>query len=112
MSSPPLLRKMNEIRIGEIVVYNRTILEPMTGCRVAYDFPTKEAAVNAAHEMNEVANWHGILKTLARGERPNCQDELKRIAQSHGGKLSSNATASGARPFIEAAAARLEKSNV
>jgi len=101
---------MNETRVGNIVVYNRAIFESLTGCCVARYFPTNEAALEAAHEMNEVADWHGIIKTLAKGEKPNCQDELKRISEAHGGKLSDNATASGARPLIEAAAARLDKS--
>lgn len=112
MASPPLLRKMNETRVGDLVVYNRTIMEPLTDCRVASDFPTNDAALAAAREMNEVADWHGIIKTLAKGERPNCQDELKRIAAAHGGKLSGNATASGSRPVIEAAAARLDKATL
>ena|ERR1700686_4810501 len=111
MVSPPLLRKMNETRVGHIVVYNRVIYEPLTDCVVARGFPDNDAALAAAREMNEVADWHGVIKTLARNERPNCQDELKRIAEAHGGKLSDNASASGARPIIEAAAVRLETPN-
>ena len=108
MSTPLLLRKMKETRVGDIVVYNSTIFEPMTDCCIARYFPTNAAALACAREMNQVADWHGIIKTLAKGERPNCQDELKRIAEAHGGKLSGNATASGARPIIEAAANRLD----
>lgn len=109
MSNRPLLRKMNETQVGDLTVYNRTIYEPLTGCVVAQMFPDNTAAIVAAREMNGVADWRGIVKTLAKGERPNCQDELKRIAETHGGKLSDNATASGARPIIKAVADRLEK---
>jgi hypothetical protein len=99
----------NETCCGDIVVYNRTIIEPMTNCVIARNFPTDEAAMAAARAMNEVADWHGIIKTLARKQRPNCQDELERIAAAHGGELSRNAIASSALPFIQAVADQLDR---
>ena len=90
MTTPPLLRKMLEVPVGELVVRRDQIVEPLSGCRVASGFPNQEAAIAAAREMNEVADWVGILKTRAEDRRPNCQDELKAIAERHGGSLSEN----------------------
>jgi hypothetical protein len=90
--SPPLLRKMNEVAVGELRVYHTTIIEPLTGLVVAKGFPNGAAALQAAVEMNEVADWFGILKVRAEGRNPNCQDELQRIATKYGGELATNAT--------------------
>jgi hypothetical protein len=83
--TPPLLRKMSEIPVGEIVVYGDRIVEPKTGCLIARNFPSRDRAIEAARAMNKVADWFGIIKTRAAGGRPNCQDELKRIAEEFGG---------------------------
>lgn len=101
-STPPLLQKMLEREVGELVVRRTTIYEPRTGCRVARDFPTEVAAINAALRMNEVADWFGLLKSRAEGHNPNCQDELQRIAEAFGGKLATNNARSG---FAESACA-------
>lgn len=95
--TPPLLRKMTELRVGELVVRRDRIIEPRTGFRVAHGFPSETKAIDAAREMNEVADWFGILKTRAEGGRPNCQSELERIAEAHGGKLADGNPASDAR---------------
>ena len=86
-STPPLLERMMELRVGELVVYRGRIIEPRTRCAVAKDFPSDDAACKAAAEMNEVADWVGVLKARADKRRPNCQAELMRIAEAHGGKL-------------------------
>jgi hypothetical protein len=91
MSTPPLLRKMNERQVGELVIYNRRIIEPLSQCCVAHSFPNNDKAAAAAAAMNEVADWFGIIKTRAEGGRPNCQDELERIAIANGGKLGDGA---------------------
>ncbi len=83
--TPPLLRRMNETAVGDLVVYGDRIIEPKTGLRVAGNFPSNQKAIEAATAMNEVADWPGIIKCRADGGRPNCQDELKRIAESFGG---------------------------
>jgi hypothetical protein len=109
MNTPPLLRKMNETQVGDLVVYGGTIIEPLTGCVVGRGFPDKRAAMAAAKEMNEVADWFGILKTRAEGNRPNCQDELQRIAEVHGGKLGDGAKhQDGTEALCAAAVARVE----
>lgn len=84
-TAPPLLQKMLEVSVGELMVQCERIIEPKTGCRVAWGFPDKESAIAAAMAMNEVADWFGIIKTRAEGHRPNCQAELQRIAQAYGG---------------------------
>lgn len=91
MSTPPLLRKMNETKVGDLIVWNRRIVEPLTGCCVAHSFPSNEKAIAAAGAMNEVADWFGIIKVRAEGKRPNCQDEIERIAVEYGGKLGDGA---------------------
>jgi len=83
----PLLRKMLERQVGDLVVRRDRIIEPRTGLRVAGSFPNEAAAIAAATEMNEVADWVGLIKVRAEGGRPNCQDELRAIAERHGGKL-------------------------
>jgi hypothetical protein len=85
--TPPLLRKMSEARVGDLVVRKDRIYEPQTGLRVAHSFPTHEAAVAAARAMNEVADWFGVIKTRAEGRLPNCMDELRRIISEHGGTI-------------------------
>jgi hypothetical protein len=85
--TPPLLAKMLETSVGELVIRRDRIIEPRSGCCVARYFPTKEAAIAAAKEMNEVADWTGVLKTRAQDGMPNCQTELERIAEKHEGKL-------------------------
>lgn len=92
MRTPPLLQRMIERQVGDLVVRRDRIIEPITGCRVAYDFPSEAAAINAALRMNEVADWIGLLKTRAERQRPNCQDELRQIAEAFGGKLADGAT--------------------
>jgi len=91
MNTPPLLRKMNETQVGELVVYARRVIEPLTGCCVAHSFPDNKKAIAAARAMNEVADWFGIIKTRSEGKRPNCQAEIERIAIEHGGKLGDGA---------------------
>ena len=91
--TPPLLRRMNESRVGELAVYNRRIIEPRTDCCVASGFPSNEAACAAAAEMNDIADWIGVIKARAEGRKPNCQAELERIAQAHGGQLGHGANA-------------------
>ncbi len=91
MSTPPLLRKMFEDRVGDLVVYRDRIVEPRSMCCVARGFPSHESALKAAAEMNEVADWIGVLKARSEGRRPNCQGELQRIAEAHGGKLGDGA---------------------
>jgi len=86
-NTPPMLRKMMETPVGDLVVYGDRIMEPRTGCCVGRDFPSKEKAIEAAKAMNEVADWPGIIKTRAEGRSPNCQDELRRIAENFGGKI-------------------------
>jgi hypothetical protein len=88
MTTPPLLKKMLVVPVGEIVVRGSAIVEPVSGCFIAAGFPSKAAAVKAAEEMNAVADWIGIVKTRAGGRSPNCQPELQRIAEAHGGRLS------------------------
>jgi hypothetical protein len=62
------------------------------------------------HEMNEAADWVGVIKNRATGGRPNCQDELERIAGAHGGKLG---TGGGERieKVCAEVAAKIEASN-
>jgi hypothetical protein len=109
MTTPTLLRKMNEIPVGELIVYGDRIIEPRTGCWIACGFPNKAKAIAAANEMNEVADWIGVIKTRAEGGRPNCQDELKRIAEAHGGRLSDNAKDFDTEARCAAAVAKIEK---
>jgi len=91
MSTPPLLSKMLEVTVGDLIVRETRIVEPRTNCTVARNFPSREKAIAAAREMNEVADWVGVLKTRAEGKRPNCQAELRRIAETHGGSFAENA---------------------
>lgn len=92
----PLLKRMMEQKVGDLIVRKDRIYEPLSGCRVAHSFPTEQAAIAAATEMNEVADWVGVLKTRAEGNQPNCQDELERIIKAHGGEI-----ASGSNETIE-----------
>lgn len=94
-TTPPLLQKMFERQVGDLVVRRREIFEPKSGCRVAYEFPNDDAAEKAAAKMNEVADWFGIIKSRAGGINPNCQDELGRIALEFGGKLATGNKNSG-----------------
>lgn len=87
MTVPPLLQKMMEVPVGDLVVRRDCIIEPKTGCRVASGFPNRASAIAAATEMNEVTDWFGVIKSRAEGHRPNCQSELERIANLHGGSL-------------------------
>lgn len=81
--TPPLLDRMMSHQVGELVVRRDRIIEPRTGCRVAHSFPSEQAAINAAQEMNEVADWFGLIKTRSEGNRPNCQDELSGRTEKH-----------------------------
>lgn len=92
MRTPPLLQKMLERKVGDLVVFRNKIMEPQTGCRIAYDFPSEVAAVNAALRMNEIADWSGIIKVIAAGRQPNCKGDLMHIAEAFGGKLATGAT--------------------
>ena len=89
--------RQRELQVGPLIVHDKMgsaqITEPLSGCRVADGFPTLLQAAAAAKEMNDVADWIGLLETRSEGGRPNCQDELARIAASYGGALSGNATA-------------------
>jgi hypothetical protein len=105
--TPPLLRKMLEIPIGDIIVRGNSIVEPVSTCRIAHGFPSKDAAIKAAQEMNEVADWIGIVKTRAEGRSPNCQDELRRIAEAYGGVLSDGGGQLG-EVFCAAVVAKIE----
>lgn len=86
-NTPPLLQRMTERQVGELVVHRTTIREPKTGCRVAHSFPNEAAAINSALRMNEIADWFGLLKARSEGHNPNCQSELQQIAENFGGKL-------------------------
>jgi hypothetical protein len=90
-NTPLLLQMMNGRPVGDLLVRRNEIIEPLTGCRVAGGFPNMVSAVNAALRMNDVADWLGVLKTRAAGGLPNCQDELRQIAENFGGKLSDDA---------------------
>ena len=92
MRTPPLLQRMMERKVGELVVFRNRIIEPQTGCRIAYDFPSEVAAMNAALRMNEIADWIGVIKVIADGRQPNCKSELIQIAEAFGGKLATGAT--------------------
>ena len=85
-------RAVNDLHVGPLIVRGGPrigfrVVEPLTGFNVAHSFPTCMHAANAAKEMNEVADWLGVLKTIADGEHPNCQSELARIAERYGGRL-------------------------
>jgi hypothetical protein len=86
-NTPPLLQRMTERQIGELIVKRTYIYEPKTGCRVAHSFPNEAAAINAALRMNEIVDWFGLLKARSEGHSPNCQHELQQIAENFGGKL-------------------------
>ena len=77
------------IQIGDLIVSYPPyrIIEPITNLVVAEGFSKEADAIAAAHEMNGVADWFGVIKTRAQGGRPNCQDELSRIARSYGAEL-------------------------
>ena len=109
-SIPPLLRRMMERQVGDLVVRRDRIIEPKTGCYVARDFPNEAAAINAALRMNEVADWIGILESRAAGNQLNCQDELRRIAEDFGGKLADGAKVMGVGSICASALARIDKS--
>src|SRR5258705_631210 len=94
------MRTKADLVVGPLIVrkighLGFTIYEAMSGLRVARGFPTAMHAANAAKEMNEVADWLGILKQRAEGGRPNCEGELRRIAESYGGYLRGGARAVG-----------------
>jgi hypothetical protein len=108
--TPPLLRKMLERQVGELVVMRDRIIEPKTGCRVAYDFPNEAAAVNAALRMNEIVDWFGLIKARADGHQPNCEAELNRIAEDFGGKLANGNTAGMAESICAKVVADVERS--
>lgn len=74
--------------VGDILVYGTTIIEPLTNATIARGFPSHEAAVLAATQMNEVADWVGVLKARAQDRNPNCVEELADIAKAWGGELS------------------------
>lgn len=97
MNTPPLLAKMIEVQVGEIVVRGNRIVEPATGCRIAGGFPSRDAAIRAATAMNEIADWPGVIKTRAENGRPNCLPELERIAKEHGGVIGDGGGAASAR---------------
>jgi hypothetical protein len=84
-------RKHKRLEVGPLVVHDGLmgfqITEPLTNCRVASGFPTLMHAATAAKEMNEIADWVGILKTCAQGRCPNCMNELVRIAENYGGAV-------------------------
>lgn len=103
-NTPPLLQRMMERKVGELVVFKTTITEPRTGFRVAYDFPTESAAANAALRMNDVVDWFGVIKARAEGKSPNSQAELERIVADFGGKLATGNAHSG---MAEAACAKV-----
>lgn len=103
--TPPLLDKMLETKVGDLVVRRDRIIEPLTGCRVASGFPTSNAAEQAAKEMNAVADWPGIIKCRAEDRLPNCINELDRIAQKHGGQLGRGANENTVAACARAAAA-------
>lgn len=85
--TPPLLQRMMERQVGELIVKRNYIYEPKTGCRVAHSFPNEAAAINAALRMNEIVDWFGLLKARSEGYSPNCQGELQQIAENFGGQL-------------------------
>ena len=110
-NTPPLLQKMFEREVGELQIRYNAIYEPKSGCRVAYDFPSEAAAINAALRMNEIADWFGVVKARSEGLNPNCQDELKRIVEDFGGKLSTGNNRSGlAESACSRAVAAVERS--
>lgn len=109
--TPGLLQRMTEHKVGELVVRRDRIIEPRTDCRVASGFPSTEAAIAAAHEMNEVADWFGIIKTRAEGgRRPNCQDELRCIAEKHGGQFANGGRGLGVDKLCAKIVAEVERS--
>jgi hypothetical protein len=90
---PPLLSRMLRVAVGDVAVtHDGRIVEPKTDCLIASGFPDQEAAISAAKEMNEIADWFGIIKARAAGHRINCADELERIAAAHGGFLGREAS--------------------
>ncbi len=103
-STPPLLRKMMETVVGDLVVLRDRISEPKSGLMVASGFPDHSAAIAAARQMNEVADWFGVLKARADGRNPNCIDELERIAAAHGGVLGRKSPKEGAAICAETVA--------
>lgn len=108
--TPGLLQRMIEHKVGELVVRRDRIIEPCTDCRVASGFPSTEAAIAAATEMNEVADWFGVIKTRAEGRRPNCQDELRQIAERHGGKFGDGGKGFGVDKLCAQIVAAVERS--
>ncbi len=109
MNTPPLLKRMLDVSVGDIVVRGSAIVEPVSKCFIATGFPSRGAAIKAAEEMNAVADWIGIVKTRASGKSPNCQPELQRIAEAHGGKLSDGGGIVG-QDYCAAVVARIERS--
>lgn len=108
--TPGLLKRMTERRVGELIVMRDRIIEPRTERRVAHGFPNEGAAVKAAEEMNEVADWFGIIKARAEGMKPNCQEELRAIAERYGGKLSDGASGAGLEELCAKVVAAVERS--
>lgn len=80
-------RKVVSVKVGDLDVGRKRITEPLTGCCIAKDFPSNEAAAAAARAMNEVADWPGVIKARAENRPLNCQPELAAIALAYGGKL-------------------------
>jgi hypothetical protein len=107
---PPLLQRMTERQVGELVVKRDRIYEPKTGCRVAHSFPNEAAAINAALRMNEIADWFGLLKARSEGHNPNCQSELQQIAENFGGKLATGNHDKMAESLCARAVAAVERS--
>lgn len=81
---------MARIAVGQLVVHRRrcegwSVREPISRVYVAWNFGTRQAAVAAAREMDEIADWWGIVKLVARGEKPNCGGVVLAIIERHGG---------------------------
>jgi len=103
-------RAAKDLHVGPLIIRGLRIVEPLTGCTVAHGFQTCMHAADAAKEMNEVADWLGVIKTIADGKRPNCQDELARIAESYGGRLAGRGS-SASRAACAHAAEMAEAAN-
>ena len=84
---PRRKRRDDDVPVGDLVVRGTSIIEPRSGCYIAYAFPTELNAMVAAREMNEIADWTGIIKIRASGRDPNCKSEVERIAALHGGRI-------------------------
>lgn len=106
--TPPLLQRMTEHKVGELIVRRDRIIEPRTGCRVAHSFPNEAAALIAAREMNEVADWFGVIKARSEGRPLNCQGELRAIAERHGGLLADGGKGMGVEGMCARVVAAVE----